>query len=882
MITPSNKHCSTRILCWAVLILLFFFPSIIASSWQSNLCPRNCVCRANNTILDVDCSNVGLTEIPIDDIPKNVTRLSLTGNRITSIENIRNTRWEQLQILDLRGNPISTIPIRIFKGLDNLTTLYINTYSMQPYPFDGLDLEFLWISGFRHAAMSPGMLYSIKPTLKEFHITNTKFEYLPDDVMTYLASLQVLNLTGNQFDGNFVSNMFTSGHKTLRKLILKENKINVIDCRCQSSFESLKILDLSCNQISVLSLDIPSCFPYMEMLNVSSNRLRNLPRRLGSHVKTIDLQRNALHTLPDGFISSLNDSLVRLDLSHNPWKIINTAEFEFTRNLTELRLHNLSSIRLDLTSIESWPYDTRVRGLTLLDLSYNTFLKSYKIPEEIAIANLIFTHSELTEFPLAQNIRHGKITKCDVSWNAIRTLVVKRPLGCLNASHNQIEKINISYVWTEIDNLDISHNNMTSTEDIFIGSNTFLRNVNFTFNRIENLTSFYKVPPGISGRFAYKIHPIRMDFSYNRIKSIDKLAFSNIQPLVSLKLNNNRLKSIPWNVFKDQLRLMKLDLSGNRFTEHLFDNGTFVKSIRYMVILLLASNNMTHVTRLNQRTFKYLQLLDLSSNPIDYLPEQFMILNRRLKQISIYNASFECTCKVIDVIAKTKAKSRRNLQIEGNCLDSSTGEPQLLGDMLQVIKSNNLLCNNSYQCQTMKCVSIDKCLNSNVDFNCHCFEPSPLSNHTEFFTIPLYQNPIGTPSRNESQNRWLIFCKEPSCLDDDIIRKSHSYTTVYNSHGQCRWNLNKKKSNSTNTSTIQCSKVPILTDLFCKIDRKNADNRPIHAGLVFGLIVGGLFVVIVVSMVVHKLRSINTRSDAFSDLALTDFDYLDENSVKDY
>ena len=140
---------------------------------------------------------------------------------------------------------------------------------MQPYPFDGLDLEFLWISGFRHAAMSPGMLYSIKPTLKEFHITNTKFEYLPDDVMTYLASLQVLNLTGNQFDGNFVSNIFTSGHKTLRKLILKENKIDVINCRCQSSFESLKILDLSCNQISALSFDVASCFPYMEILNLS-------------------------------------------------------------------------------------------------------------------------------------------------------------------------------------------------------------------------------------------------------------------------------------------------------------------------------------------------------------------------------------------------------------------------------------------------------------------------------------------------------------------------------------------------------------------------------------------------------------------------------------
>lgn len=878
MCNPLNKLSSCYLLCWAVILLF-----LVSSSLQSSICPSICVCRANNTILEVDCSNVGLVEIPIDDIPNNVTRLLLTGNQITSIENIRNAGWNQLQVLDLRENPIKTIPTRIFKDLNNLTSLHINTYSMESYPFDGLDLEILSISGLSDNFIPSGKLHSITPTLKELHITNTQLEYLPEDFMTFFTSIQVLNLTRNQFDLRFMSNLFSYGHTTLRNLILKENKIDAINCNCKSSFERLKILDLSCNQISLITLDLPFCFPYIEVLNVSSNRLRNLTQRLGSYVQTLDVQRNALHTLPNGFLSSLNASLVSLDLSHNPWKMINTTEFKFTRNLTELRLQNMSSIHLDLTSFESWPiYEKRVRGLNILDLSYNPLLKSYKIPEETTISNLLFTNSKLTEFPIAEN-GHGKISNCDVSWNAIRTLIVKRSLGYLNASHNHIEKINISYVWIEIDNLDVGHNNISRTEDIFFGSNTYLRNVNFTFNRIENLGVFYEVPLIIRGRYAYKIHPVRIDFSYNRVQSISESAFANIQPLISLKLNNNRLKSIPWNAFRDQLRLMKLDLSGNQFTDDLFDNATFVKSLRFVVKLLLASNNITRVERLNQRTFKYLQSLDLSSNPIDSLPDRFMIFNRRLKLILFNNASFECTCKAIEIVASTKARSRRNLQIEGHCLDSTTGEPQLLGDMLRVIKSNNLLCNNSYQCQTLKCVLTDKCHNSKVDFNCGCFQQSPLSNHTEFFTFPLYKNPIGTPSRNSGQNRQLVFCKEPSCLDDAIIpRKPQSYKAAFKIDGQCKWNLNNKKNNSTNSNTIQCSKVPILTDLFCKIDNKNTEKQKINAGLVFGLIAGALFVVIVVSIVVHKLRSINTQTDAFSDLALTDFDYLDENSIKDY
>ena len=874
------------LLCTPVILLQLFFIFTTNSSRLAYNCPSICVCRANNDkSLDVDCSGIGLKDIPIADIPGNVIRLLLNGNKIENIETIRNANLEQLRTLDLRGNPIKTIPNQVFKAMRSLTELYLNTNTIEPLGFDGLDLKLLSISGYGGNSVPRNIFYPNAKTLKELRITDTRIERLPDGFFAPFTLLEVLDLTGNHL--NDMSSLFSSGHSTIRNLILKDNKMEVLSGYCKS-FANLTSLDVSCNNLLTLPSNVSDCFPYLEMLNASSNRLSHLPRRLGSYVAFLDVHRNALHTLANGFLSSMGDSLVQLDLGHNPWHEINTNELGLAQSLTELRLQNMSSIDLDLTPIESWQSEKRLRGFRVLDLSHNLHLKSYKIPEKTAILNLLFTHSALTEFPIVHK-RHGKIFHCDISWNALRTLHVTRSLSRLNASHNRIENMIISDVWIEIDVLDVSYNDISRTEDIFIDETSFLRNLNFTFNRIENITSFYRVPPEISGRFGYRLHPIRMDFSYNQIHSINESAFADVPPLVNLKLNNNRLKSIPANVFERQSRLSKLDLNDNRISADLFSSNKFAHSIRFMIYLHLESNNITNVSLLNLEKFKYLQSLYLSNNRFDSLPDRFLTRNRRLKRVVIYNTSLECTCNVTMVIANALATSPRNLQVEGNCFDSSESEQKSLGDMLRVLKSNKWLCDGSELCQTMKCVLTDKCQHSKVDFNCSCI-PLSSANYTRFFTFPLYQNPAGTPSWDSEQNRQLMFCKEPSCHDDTMItRKPQLYyneSIALQDRGQCKWIFDRNNQNNSTMwygNMVQCARVPTLIDMFCKVDTKVEMKRNIHSVLVVALIAGAIFVVAIVLIVMKKLKSHNALPlEDFSDLhALEDFDFLNANSAKE-
>uniref|UniRef100_H2YXG0 Uncharacterized protein n=1 Tax=Ciona savignyi TaxID=51511 RepID=H2YXG0_CIOSA len=99
-------------------------------------CPEQCTCEG--TI--VRCANTGLTSVPVDDIPHDVTELYLEMNDIREIPaSIK--KFIYLTTLDLSNNDISSINDWMFSNLTRLSTLllaYNRLRCIPPKAFTGL------------------------------------------------------------------------------------------------------------------------------------------------------------------------------------------------------------------------------------------------------------------------------------------------------------------------------------------------------------------------------------------------------------------------------------------------------------------------------------------------------------------------------------------------------------------------------------------------------------------------------------------------------------------------------------------------------------------------------------------------------------------------
>ncbi|XP_039262601.2 slit homolog 1 protein-like isoform X2 [Styela clava] len=123
-INPQDFHCSTE------------EKSQPPTCKPEVKCPERCLCEG--TV--VRCINVGLTAVPVDDIPETVTELYLNLNKIrlipTSIK-----RFTKLEKLDLSNNLIATLQDNIFANFTRLSTLllaYNKLRCLPPRGFSGL------------------------------------------------------------------------------------------------------------------------------------------------------------------------------------------------------------------------------------------------------------------------------------------------------------------------------------------------------------------------------------------------------------------------------------------------------------------------------------------------------------------------------------------------------------------------------------------------------------------------------------------------------------------------------------------------------------------------------------------------------------------------
>ncbi|CAF4283840.1 unnamed protein product, partial [Adineta steineri] len=256
---------------------------------------------------------------------------------------------KHLKILDLSSNGIQIIEKNFFENLSLLEKLYL-----QNNEINSLQLTFL----------------TLLKQLKELNLDFNRLTFLPENLFQFNNKLLYLSLQGN--DLNYLTNKSFFGLKYLTYLNLARNRLQFqFNQQPFQHLNSLEILNLDRNiqlnlskniffglQNQLIELSLQNCnltiidslnnpfylFHKLQRLKLSSNYFQELPHEFLIHLKdsliSIDLQRNALRTIPNLFGKNFNTSkLTDFDLSSNHLCTLDKFDLYQYKNLKTIGLN---------------------------------------------------------------------------------------------------------------------------------------------------------------------------------------------------------------------------------------------------------------------------------------------------------------------------------------------------------------------------------------------------------------------------------------------------------------------------------------------------------------------------------------------------------------
>jgi len=413
----------------------------------------------------VDCSNLGLTSIPVFDREESFAT------------------WK----LILKGNSFPSIPENAFKNLTDLKELDLSDCGIREikeYSFAGptrLDKLILKDNGI--TSLPEHLFHRSSPALTELNVAGNRLNLTELVSATkYLLNLQSLNVEDNGIRDRVMPSDIQ--HMTgLKFLDLSHNNLGRIDAQFFEHFGSLvqlQTLDLSYNHLRPGVNTFASLPLALEELNLAGNphlgiqdNLRNtlygIPNDIDIHILNLsDVGLSgALQAKAFDFVRELN--LEVLDLSDNRLSSLDNSEL--SRKMPYIKELYVSNNKL--TSVKSLG---DMESLQVLDLSNNS-LRSF--PSEI------FLMPELEEVNLSRNMLKRiavsrsetllELKRLDLSRNKISSLIVTGNqrlwrqfpnLRILDLSFNQLFNLDSNMrSLGELETLVLSHNKFSQIHD---------------------------------------------------------------------------------------------------------------------------------------------------------------------------------------------------------------------------------------------------------------------------------------------------------------------------------------------------------------------------------------------------------------------------------
>ncbi|XP_054889387.1 carboxypeptidase N subunit 2-like [Poeciliopsis prolifica] len=269
-----------------------------------------------------------------------LTKLLLNYNSLQTILPGLFHPLTQLEILQMRSNLLSDLPLFLFQNLGSLRVLDLSQNRIQEVTgetFSGLaSLEILKMGNNLIGNLTSDTFHNISQ-LTELHLEWNGIAQLDDAVFSVLTNLSVLNLRGNRLTA-FTNKVFGGEPTNLKELNLKGNRLTELSL---DSLSSLTVLTLSDNQLSSLTENLFRNLTSLESLDMSGNQLTSLPEGIFKDllsIEVINLHNNNLTEL-DSKLFQDQILLKRLYLSHNQLETLRLGLFDHFILRPKVRLH---------------------------------------------------------------------------------------------------------------------------------------------------------------------------------------------------------------------------------------------------------------------------------------------------------------------------------------------------------------------------------------------------------------------------------------------------------------------------------------------------------------------------------------------------------------
>uniref|UniRef100_A0A8C8SD08 Leucine rich repeat containing G protein-coupled receptor 6 n=1 Tax=Pelusios castaneus TaxID=367368 RepID=A0A8C8SD08_9SAUR len=179
-------------------------------------CPPDCHCEEDGIMLSVDCSELGLSQVPVSLSPLTALCLQAKGvgkpsSVLFFLKSLFFSNYRMLQ-----NNQLSRIPAEALRDLPNLQSLRLDANLISVVPeksFEGLpSLRHLWLDDNALTEIPVQALNNL-PALQAMTLALNQIWHIPDYAFQNLSSLIVLHLHNNR-----IRSLGTNGFEGLHSL----------------------------------------------------------------------------------------------------------------------------------------------------------------------------------------------------------------------------------------------------------------------------------------------------------------------------------------------------------------------------------------------------------------------------------------------------------------------------------------------------------------------------------------------------------------------------------------------------------------------------------------------------------------------------------------
>lgn len=343
-------------------------------------------------------------------------------------------------------------------------------------------------------------------------------------------------------------------NKTFTEVVI-QYKSTCNTSRIDLNFPHLDTFSIAMTNNSISKLQINVKFNNVQVIDLSSNKLQSVTKELFSsftNLRKLILRRNKINKIYENSFFGLS-KLETLDLSENNLTIL-TNVFTPLKNLQHLNLSRNNIQFIHANYFNNWL-------LQHLDISYNNLRKVtpgalQQLPN---LARLLLTdnpHLGITQLDTQLLVGTGRrLQQIDASRTGLCQVpeAFTHSVRFLSLVGNKIISIRCGDLdsYPLLQSLDFSDNKILSIEDDSLGRLEMLLFLNLNKNLLV------EIPRSLPDGLKY------LSINENIIKNITKPDFKELPNLRILLLKCNQIQYIQDGVFEDLLSLEMLDLSNN-------------------------------------------------------------------------------------------------------------------------------------------------------------------------------------------------------------------------------------------------------------------------------------------------------------------------------